>query len=273
MEPKSLNVSGLRINYFESHGVGPGVVFVHGNSFSALSFTRQLESPLGKKYRLVSIDLPGHGGSERALDPASTYTIPGYADVLKTVASELDLMEAVFVGWSLGGHVVMEASAALDRARGFMIFGAPPLCFPIPMTEAYLINPVFPYFFAPELSDDAASAVVASILSSDFENIPAFFREDIRRSDPVSRPTLGKSINGGEFTDEVKLAAGLSVPLAIVHGERDQLVNGAYAATLNISTLWRGQVQVIAGAGHAVQWEGSERFNSLLDEFTEDCNR
>jgi pimeloyl-ACP methyl ester carboxylesterase len=36
--------------------------------------------------------------------------------------------------------------------------------------------------------------------------------------------------------------------------------------------LWRGEIQVITGAGHTPQWEQPESFNRLLREFIEDCN-
>jgi pimeloyl-ACP methyl ester carboxylesterase len=69
------------------------------------------------------------------------------------------------------------------------------------------------------------------------------------------------------FDDEVEIVRNLDRPLAILLGEREQLVNGAYFGALQMPTLWRGQVQVIPGAGHTPQWETPERFNELLAAF------
>ncbi len=53
----------------QSAGDGPPIVLVHGNSSSARAFSRQLEGSLGRRRRLVAIDLLGHGRSENASDP------------------------------------------------------------------------------------------------------------------------------------------------------------------------------------------------------------
>jgi len=42
-------------------------------------FTRQWGSPLAERYRLLALDLPGHGSSEPARDPCTGYTLPAYA--------------------------------------------------------------------------------------------------------------------------------------------------------------------------------------------------
>jgi hypothetical protein len=47
----------------------------------------------------------------------------------------------------------------------------------------------------------------------------------------------------------------LKVPLAVLHGVKEQLVNGRYFGSVAMPTLWRGVVQMISGAGHAPQWE------------------
>jgi pimeloyl-ACP methyl ester carboxylesterase len=70
--------------------------------------------------------------------------------------------------------------------------------------------------------------------------------------------------------DGVETVAQLTVPLAIVHGAEDQLVNVDYIRSLKMPTLWRDEVQVIEGAGHSPHWERPERFNALLADFVAD---
>ena len=62
----------------------------------------------------------------------------------------------------------------------------------------------------------------------------------------------------------------LKVPLAVLHGADEQLVNGRYFASLRMPTLWGGVVQTIAGAGHTPQWEAPEAFDALLEAFIEE---
>ncbi len=270
MEPKSIQLGTARLAYYESAGRGPAVVFIHGNSFSGLAFSRQFESPLGEKYRLVAIDLPGHGASAWAEDPGARYTMAAYAEVLSAAAGKLGLDDGVFVGWSLGGHIVLEASGALKKARGFMVFGAPPIGFPAPLEEAFLPNPATPAFFKSELSDEEVRAMAASVLSPGASQVPGLFTSDIRRTDGRARVVIGKSLAEGKYRDEAEIAANLVKPLAVVHGAEDQIVNPSYLRSLKIPALWRGSVQTIAGAGHALQWEQPGPFNTLLEEFAED---
>jgi pimeloyl-ACP methyl ester carboxylesterase len=46
-------------------------VLIHGNSSSSRAFSRQLDGPMGKRFRLVAVDLPGHGASDDAKDPGA----------------------------------------------------------------------------------------------------------------------------------------------------------------------------------------------------------
>jgi hypothetical protein len=74
-----------------------------------------------------------------------------------------------------------------------------------------------------------------------------------RRTDGHARGNLGASIRLGEARDECKAARDLKVPLAVLHGEAEQLVNGLYLGSVAMPTLWRGAVQTILEAGHAPQ--------------------
>ena len=105
----------------QSAGDGPPIVLVHGNSSSSRAFSRQLEGSLGRRRRVVAIDLLGHGRSEDATD-AAAYLLPGHALALIAIAGNFGLDQAVFVGWSLGGHILLEAAKDLPRARGFAIY-------------------------------------------------------------------------------------------------------------------------------------------------------
>ncbi len=270
LHPKTLQINDQILAYYESPGTGPSALLVHGNSSSGKAFQRQLLSPLGERFHLVAIDLPGHGDSSPATDPASTYNAPGYTRTLVEVAKKLGMEDAAFIGWSLGGHIVLEASEDLPRAAGLMIFGAPPLGKPPAMTEAFLPNPAMNYGFKPELSQEEAEAYVDAFFAPGFSDIPAFFVEDALQTDGIARGALGASLAQGLYKDELVLVANLTTPLAILHGEQEQLVNGAYLNALEAPTLWRGAPQTIPHAGHAPQWEQPDRFNALLEAFLQE---
>lgn len=272
MQSQTLQVGSQKIAYYSSAGKGSAALLVHGNSASALSFRHQLESPLGDKFRLVAMDLPGHGQSAPASDPQSTYTLPGYAKIVAGVAEQLGLKNAVFVGWSLGGHIVLEASAELPSAAGFMIFGTPPVGFPPAMAEAFLPHPAMGSAFKADLTEAEMDAYVTAFFKPNVAEIPESFKADVRRTDGRARQVMASSIAPGGYKDEIEVVAHLSAPLAILQGEQEQLVNLAYLRSLKMPTLWRGAVQVIPDAGHAPHWENSKQFNALLEAFIEEMN-
>jgi len=60
---------GADIFVRQSAGRGLPVLMLHGSGASHLAFRRQFESPLADKFRLIAMDLPGHGLSGDAGDP------------------------------------------------------------------------------------------------------------------------------------------------------------------------------------------------------------
>lgn len=268
MKLKYIRLGQKRVAYHESPGNGPAVILVHGNSMSGLSFQKQFESKLGDKYRLIAPDLPGHGISDDALEPAETYTLPGYAETLVSFVNHLGLQKAFFAGFSLAGHIVLEAADRLP-ASGIMIIGAPAVSTPSSMPEAFLPNLAVPLVFKPEWTEDDMGIFQASVFGAakPYDQ----FTGDISRADGRSRQILGESIMCGEFRDEVKVLADIKIPVAVVLGEHDALVNGAYVERLNIPTLWDGKIQVIPEAGHMPQWDQSDRFNDLLGQVLNGC--
>lgn len=266
---RSFDAGGTRIAVHDSGAHGPAVVLLHGNSLSSRGFQRQLEGTLGASYRLLAIDFPGHGASGKAADPATAYSIPAFARVVADVANALDVANVVFVGWSLGGHVLLEAAALLERAAGFCIFGTPPLAVPAAMDEAFLPNPATPDLFKDDLTDEEIRTRVSACLRPGAP-IPAEFVDDVRSTDRCFRSALLASLGGIGYRDEIEIVAALDRPLAVFHGVDEQVVNADYLRAVRMPTLWRGCVQLIDGAGHSPQWESPARFDALLSAFVHD---
>jgi pimeloyl-ACP methyl ester carboxylesterase len=272
METQTITINGQPVAYATSSGTGPAVLLIHGNSSSSRSFQHQLESELGARYRLVAFDLPGFGRSQPVSDPA-TLGLQSWASVARGVVDALGLDPVVLVGWSLGGHVALEAVGDIPGARGVLIFGTPPIGFPPAMDHAFLPHPAMAATFKEVLSEEEMDAFVASFFAPGAAAPPATFVEDIRASDGRARAAVAASIRPDGYKDEVAVVVELPLPLAILQGAEEQLVNGAYFDTLSMPSLWRGAVQVIQGAGHAPHWERPEAFNALLAAFLEACFR
>lgn len=273
-----MKINGQRVAYLESpadHSAGDTrtVIFVHGNSSSARTWRPLLAGQFGRRFRCVALDLPGHGQSEPAGDPAD-YSLPGYAATLTGLVRELDLARPVLVGWSLGGQIVMEAAPQLPDAAGFVIFGAPPVASPEQMAEAFRPNPaVMGALFSEHVSESEARLAAAGFIAPGSSLDTSEFVADILATDGVARTGLGASAGAGRFTDEIAVVSALRQPLAVVHGADEQLVNLDYLRKLTIPTLWRGEIQVLAGVGHAPHQEAPQQFADLLSEFLGDLDQ
>lgn len=260
-----LQVGQQRIAAFESAGKGRPIVLVHGNSSSSKVWKKQLEGPLGGKYRLIAIDLPGHGDSAPAPHPEKDYSAPGYSACIAGIARQLDLKDAVFVGWSLRGHALLEAASALPMAAGLVIFGTPPIG---KGPEGFAgFKGLSNVAFTPAPSEAEIETWMESAFAPKFSPIPAFFGADFHKTDGAARGCLGASAQAGLFQDETAIVRDLKIPLAILQGAEEQIVDLDYLRRLTAPTLWRQEVQVIANAGHTPQWEQPQAFQELLDAF------
>ena len=266
MNERRITLAGQEIAFKESEWTGRPVILVHGNSSSARVWNPLLTGAFGERFRVLALDLPGHGGSAPAADPAA-YSLPGYAAVLADFAKVVAAEDAVIVGWSLGGHIALEAASALPEAAGFVIFGTPPVSGPADLGEAFLPNPAVSVGFIAAVDAEQAKTYAESFLIAGSTLPTGELVEDILATDGAARENLVASLQTGRFADEVEIVAGLKQPIAVLQGAGEQLVNGDYLRRLAIPTLWRGAVQVLPGVGHAPQVEAPEEFADVLTEF------
>ncbi|MBP2327183.1 pimeloyl-ACP methyl ester carboxylesterase [Kibdelosporangium banguiense] len=266
MSENTVIVAGQELVCRESAGTGRPVVLVHGNSSSSRTWHALMDGAFGAQFRCLALDLPGHGRSKPAAD-TDLYSMPGYAGIVAGFMAATSAEDAVVVGWSLGGHIALEAAPQLPDAAGFVIFGTPPVGSPAQLAEAFLPNPAMNVGFTAEVDADAARSYAASFLAPGSTFPLTDFVADILATDGAARAGLMASIGAGRFTDEVQIAAELSQPLAVLHGEGEQLVSLDYLRKLTMPTMWRGGVRILPGAGHAPQEEAPEKFAAVLTEF------
>jgi len=84
------------------------ILFIHGWSQNHLCWSKQFESPLADEFRLVALDIRGHGQSEAPLDEEAYTTGALWADDVKNVIEALELERPVLVGWSYGGLIISD---------------------------------------------------------------------------------------------------------------------------------------------------------------------
>jgi pimeloyl-ACP methyl ester carboxylesterase len=97
-------LEGMRVHY-RSHGRGDeALVFVHGWTCD-LSFWRLQVPAFAGKTRVVALDLPGHGQSDK---PEVVYTMDLFARAVEAVLRDAGVKRAVLVGHSMGVPVVRQ---------------------------------------------------------------------------------------------------------------------------------------------------------------------
>jgi len=119
---------------FDVAGEGvPAVVFVHGALCSRADWTHQHDE-LSQAFRVVSLDLRGHGASTAA---PGTCTMEQFGRDVRALVDHLGAVPAVLVGHSMGVRVVLEVAAraphvvaGLVLVDGSRMFGPAPLAEP-----------------------------------------------------------------------------------------------------------------------------------------------
>jgi pimeloyl-ACP methyl ester carboxylesterase len=255
------------ISVLDSEGDGPVVLMIHGNSSCKEIFRRQFDGPLGTRLRLIAMDLPGHGASSDARDPATVYTLNGYADAAVEVLDRLGVARATVIGWSLGGHVALNMIARFSGLSGVMISGTPPVPGGLEgFGLGFKQNAHMALAGAADWAAGDAEAYARATAGAEAPFEP-FMLEAARRTHGLARATFFADALAGGADDQRRIAETAPTPLAIVNGEDDAFINGDYFATVAYANLWDGRVHSLDGVGHAPFWEAPERFNPLLERF------
>ena len=112
---------GQRLAY-ETYGDGPRLtVLLHGLLFSKRMHDELARALADRGHRVVTLDLLGHGESDRPPD-MSRYSMTEFGREVVALLDHLDIEEAAVMGTSLGANTTLEvASLAPERLRGMVI--------------------------------------------------------------------------------------------------------------------------------------------------------
>ena len=253
---------------------GPCILLIHGNSFSSKIFRHQLTSPnLTSRYRLVALDLPGHGQSSNAPDPNKSYTQPSYAGAAIEVLQHLGISEAVVLGWSLGGHIAIEMMPRFPGLRGIMIVGTPPVDHGEVLDGFSLANssgedPLKTAYPARSDLSEAEMAEYARICADPpFED---WMEETVKRTDQKTREIMFTAfVRSEDVTQRTIVETDKRVRVAVVNGKSEPWINLNWIRNINFAKLWRNECIEMEGLLHAPFWAKPDAFEPLLLEFME----
>lgn len=260
-----------RVSVRQSAGNGMPLLMIHGSGSNKDVFARQFSDPMANDFRMIAIDLPGHGASSDAEDPQATYSLRGFADTVGEVIDQLGLSHVAVFGWSLGGHIGIELLDRHKAVTGLMLTGTPPVSqgvlamlrgfhtgWDLLLTSKGQFTPRDVERFGRLCYGDA---VTPSLL------------EAIGRADGRVRTTVFKGLMRGEGADQKRTVEDAEVPIAIVNGANEPFARLSYLNGLNYRMLWGDKCHVVEGAAHAPFLTAPEQFNPLLAAFVADVGR
>ncbi|MBO0127996.1 alpha/beta hydrolase [Agrobacterium sp. OT33] len=269
MEEQFFDTSHGRIAFYDNRADGLAIVMLHANSICKESFAPQIAA-FGNTYRTIAIDLPGHGGSSDATDPRRSYSMSGYASAVSELLVGIGVTRYMLLGHSLGGHVALELLARHEASiAGAALFGTPPIENSIEgLIAGFVPSPDMAYTGSLVITEEQVGMIARMALGEKDEGNETFLAA-IRRTDGRARQYMMEDAQAGKTSDQRKVAETTAIPLLIINGADDPVVNLDYVDSLSYRNVWTGKPIRLAGTGHAVHREEAQAFNRLLAEFLE----
>lgn len=244
------------------------ILFIHGWSQHHMCWSKQIDSPLADDFRLIAMDIRGHGQSEAPLDKENYINGVLWADDVNNVIEALELDRPVLVGWSYGGFIISDYIRQFGDAAiaGVNFVGAA-----VGIGERWFgthIGPGFLEYGPPSCSDDQTVALKAI---RDFLHV--CFAKPISNEDMelavgwnmLVHPQVRANLIGREedFTPDL---AKIKKPVLVTYGTDDTVVLPLMAKTIR-DYVPNCQMSEYPGAGHAPFIEEPVRFNAELGAF------
>ncbi|HEY9553236.1 alpha/beta fold hydrolase [Allosphingosinicella sp.] len=263
--PHHFAPDGARIAY-DNIGTGRPLLLLHGLMAHRGFFARQHE--LADAFRLISIDLRGHGES-RAVGDAPT--IEQLAADVSGLAQSLDLQDAIGVGWSLGASVLWHVltGPAAHRFAGSVVVDMTPRV----MNDAHwrlglskeacearrqAIETDFPTF-----ATAAGQAIFAPSNADELADSVRWAGEEFAKNDAAAISTLWTSLVDQDFRSRL---ARIAQPTLIIHGAESHLY-GADTADYVAAALPNARAISFDRSGHSPHFEQAELFNTAVRDF------
>jgi branched-chain amino acid transport system permease protein len=236
------------------------VVLVHG-SFASSRWWQPVMALLPvEQFTCHAPDLPGCGRSDRPDDPAS-YAVERLAAVLADLLDALGLWNVDLVGHSLGAAVALSyAVAHPGRPRSLTLVSTPsPHGTPTP-AEGYALLELM------RTDRSLLAQALASIMPAHAPD--PFFQQlvdDAQGQAPVAFSAAALALEQWRVDRNDLLQ--LRLPVLLVWGDRDQIVERAVQTALLLSIPGANNLEVLRGCGHTPLVERPDAFAQVLLNF------
>ena len=273
---RTRELASHRVRYVD-HGRGPTVVLVHGLMGSLHDWDPQI-ADLSAQFRVIAVDLPGHGESDKI---PGDYSLSAHAATIRDLLVALGVDSASMVGHSFGGGVAMQMLYLFPE----MVDG---ICLIASGGLGQEVNPVLRAasmpgsgIAIPFAASSAVRGIVGGVLGA-LQGLRVFtmgagdrraWRNFASMSDPSTRraflSTARSVINyRGQTVSATRLLSSFSgVRALLVWGECDTIIPLAHAHSVREHMPEGTAIEVVSGAGHFPHLDEPEQFASVFRTF------
>ena len=263
MKTTSLTILGKSVKVYESERTDlPTLLMIHGNS-SHSGFFKPLISLLESKYHIITLDLPGHNGSDAW--KKEDFTRENFAQLFNSVLDHFKIIEAHAFGFSMGGYLLLECFDLVPAIQTLAIAGNPLLSSVADFPGAFYFNDDAALFLKGNLSDDEIERIYNGTIRLRGDYLKSEIMESIRNTSPSFRD--GCMFLAQQTGDEISRVNNFSGSIAIIHAADDLVIQKEYLEKLKLRNLWEQKIQVIPDCGHFMICEKPGELASLLDRF------
>ncbi|MEM7481918.1 MAG: alpha/beta fold hydrolase [Acidobacteriota bacterium] len=264
-----VEVSGLRLHFTQA-GEGEPVLLLHGWPTSSYLW-RNVMPPIAASHRVIALDLPGFGRSDKPLD--ASYSFRFFERVLTEFLDALEIDRLSLAVHDLGGPVgLFWATAHRERVQSLALLNT--LVYPEASwaVKAFVLAVSLPGLRRMATSPWALKKTMQvgvrdrrRLAPEVIEQVQAPFRS------PDARTALAKTGRGLSPKGFVSIARKLpefDCPVRVVYGARDRVLPDVARTMERVKKdLPQTEVTALQDCGHFLQEERPEDVGALLAEF------
>jgi len=275
-----LTVNGVRLHYLE-RGQGEPLVLIHGNGTMIQDFlVSGIVDELAKRYRVIIIDRPGYGYSER---PRALWTPRAHATLYQAALRELGVTQAVVLGHSWGSLVAIAlALQAPQLVRSLVL--ASGYYYPTLRADVVLFSPpaipvvgdVMRYTVSPVISRLILPGLIKAMFAP--AKVPERFDREFPKELMLRPSQLRASAEDAALMTPVTVELQehyreLTLPTVIITGADDQIADVGRQSERLHRELPQSEFVVVPGMGHMIHHLAPERVIKAIDRASESARR
>jgi pimeloyl-ACP methyl ester carboxylesterase len=259
--------SGLSVRVVERGNIASTpVLFVPGWGCSAYVFRHNLPAIAAAGFRAMSVDLKGHGLSDKPTSPAD-YTIDALVEHLRDILDALELERPALVGHSLGGSLIYHFASRYPQRVQSLGLLSPVGLTGVPRMRIY--RAITPRFLSPVMKRVRSRLIVKAALNRVYGKRAHFTERDVEEflapsQFPDYAVAMRELLHAYDWmAAETRELETLDLPAVGVWGTLDHMMP-ADGMVIYRRLLPRIGLRAIQDAGHIIPQETPDEVNAAL---------